>query len=117
MEKAKEIRTPDGHLVGLFRGGVLKKIAKKSKHLFKRHGGNGSWGIDYDILYSKELERASVYIEEQEDHILYMARVSQWKEYGHIMHFNDGDIDHYTQVFLPVEYFNRVRLQPVRPAR
>lgn len=114
MNTAKPIKTPDGHLVGLLRGGVLKKIAKKSRHLFKKYGDNGSWGIDYDVLHSKELERASVYIEEQEEHILYMARASQWKEHGHIMHFKQGTTDHYTQVFLPIEYFTRVHLQPKR---
>ena len=103
------ILTKDGKRVGTLKGSVLYKYVNKSKHLFKSIGDNGSWGIDYDVLFKKIPERGSVYIQDNDDHILYMVKVGQWKEYGHIKHFKSGTDDHYTQVFLPIEYFDKVR--------
>lgn len=106
---ATSVKTKDGRLVGLLKGGILYKRVSKSRHLFRKVGDNGSWGIDYDVLFKELPERASVYITDEDDHILYMARVGTWKEYGEILHFKEETVDHYTQVFLPLEYFDKVK--------
>lgn len=105
----KEIRTKDGRLIGILSGNLLTKRVQKSKHLFRTVGDNGSWGIDYDVLTKELPERCNVHIEEVEERVLYMAPTARWREYGTILHFKEDTKDHYTQVFLPVEYFDKVR--------
>lgn len=109
MAQGTPIKTKDGRLVGTLRGGVLYKTTHKSKHLFRAVGDNGSWGIDYDVLMKTLPERSSVYIHEVENGVLYMVTAAMWREHGVIMHFKQDTVDHYTQVFLPIEYFNKVR--------
>ena len=108
----RTLKTKDGKIIGVLRGGVLYKRVEKSKHLFRKIGGNGSWGIDYDVLFNQLPERSSVYITETEEGILYMATKGHWKEYGQILHFKQDEEDHYTQVFLPLEYFTKVKQRP-----
>lgn len=108
--KATPIRTKDGKQIGLLKGMTLYKTVQKSRHLFKKVGANGSWGIDYDVLFKQLPERCSVYIRDTEDGILYMARASQWRDYGEVLHFKNASEDHHTQVFLPLEYFTKVKV-------
>lgn len=106
---AVPITTKDGKQIGILKGGVLYKNAKKSRHLFHKVGGNGSWGIDYDVLFNQIPERCSIRISESEENILYMANAALWRERGEVLHFKDVD-DHDVQVFLPIEYFDKVKM-------
>lgn len=102
-----ELKTKDGRLVGILKGSVLYKRVKGSKHKFNAIGDNGSWGIDYDVLMNQLPQRCSVYITDTENQTIYMAPASRWKDYGEIKHFKEKTQDHYTQVFLPLEYFDK----------
>jgi hypothetical protein len=106
---AVQLRTKDGRLVGTLKGNTLYKTVRKSNHLFRKVGDRGAWGIDYEVLFEKMPERSSVYITELEDGILYMVTAGEWREKGTVMHFKEDTKDHYTQVFLPIEYFNRTK--------
>lgn len=107
MAAGTPLYTADGKLVGVLKGSTLHKTVRGSKHKFRSVGDNGSWGIDYDVLFKKLPERGLVYINDEESGTLYMGRVSQWKDYGIVMHFKEDTVDHYVQVFLPVEYFDK----------
>lgn len=107
--EAVQLKTKDGRLVGTLKGMVFAKTVQGSKHLFRKIGANGSWGIDLEVLTKQLPERASVRITDTENGILYMASVARWKEYGEIKHFKEETIDHYTQIFLPLEYFDKVK--------
>lgn len=107
------ITTKDGKQIGVLKGNTLYKTVQKSRHLFRKIGGNGSWGIDYEVLFNQLPERCSVYITDTEEQVLYMARAAQWKEHGEVLHFKEDEIDHYVQIFLPVEYFTKVKLNGV----
>lgn len=104
------VETKDGRLIGILKGSVLHKRVRKSAHLFRKIGVNGSWGIDYEVLMKELPERGSVYITDSEEGILYMVANGKWKEMGEVLHFKEDTVDHYTQVFLPVEYFTRVKV-------
>lgn len=103
------IKTKDGTQIGTLKGAVLYKYVKKKRHLFRSIGAHGSWGIDYDILMNQLPERGSVYIKDEDDGILYMVTNARWREHGEILHFKKGTDDHNTQVFLPLEYFNKTK--------
>lgn len=106
---ATQLKTQDGRLVGTLKGNVLSKTVQASKHKFRKIGANGSWGIDYEVLTKQLPARCSVRITDTESGIMYMAPAERWKEYGEILHFKEGQVDHYTQIFLPLEYFDKVK--------
>jgi hypothetical protein len=108
---ARPIRTKDGKQIGLLKGNDLFKTARKSDHLFRKIGANGSWGLDYEVLFNELPPRCTVYIRETEEGVLYTADASKWKDYGEVLHFKNGEDDHYTQVFLPIEYFKKQKLK------
>lgn len=105
----RRVTTRNGLLVGILKGSVLYKRTLASKHLYRKVGSHGSWGIDYDVLFKQLPERGAVHINEQENHVLYTVKNAKWRENGEILHFKEGTTDHYTQVFLPLEYFDKVR--------
>ncbi len=107
------LRTQDGRLVGKLVGTVLYKHVKPSKHLFKSIGTNGSWGIDYDVLFTKMPDRSSVRIYDGENDVIYTCTTAKWRELGEIKHFKQKTQDHYVQVFLPVEYFDKAKTHGV----
>lgn len=102
------IYLPNGRYVGTLIGKVFNKRAKKSVHLFRKIGEHGSWGIDYEVLFAQLPENGIIRIEETEEFKFYEASVKLWKEKGHILHFKEGTTDHYTQIFLPLEYFTKI---------
>lgn len=108
--KATLIKTKDGKQIGILKGNTLYKTVQKSRHLFNRIGANGSWGIDYDALFNQLPERSSIYIRDTEEGMLYMVKAPLWRESGEVKHFKQGEKDHYVQVFLPLEYFTKVRV-------
>lgn len=110
--KGTPVTTKEGRVVGILRGSVLYKNVQGKRHLFRKIGNNGSWGIDYDILYGQLPERGSVYITDAETNTIYMAQNGTWKEHGVILHFKEGERDHNTQVFLPLEYFSKTKNGP-----
>lgn len=103
------LRTQDGRLVGVLKGNVLHKSVQMSKHLFRAIGARGSFGIDYDVLFEELPERSSIYITDTESKSVYMTPAARWRENGEIKHFKEGSKDHYTQVFLPLEYFDKTK--------
>jgi len=105
----REVRLKNGVIIGMLVGKVFKKRVKQSRHLYHKVGDNGSWGMDYDILFNELPEDGSVYIHDIELGVLYMVKNRVWREKGIIMHFKQDTKDHYTQVFLPVEYFDKVK--------
>lgn len=106
MEKLT-IEAANGNLIGTLRGNVLTKQAKKSIHMYRSIGARGSWGIDYDALHNKLPERCVIRIEEREEGITYQATAANWMLNGIVKHFKEGTKDHYTQVFLPLAYFDK----------
>ena len=108
---AKRLTTKNGYTVGFLEGNVLRKKAKDSIHRFRAIGDLGSWGIDYDVLHSLP-DTTIVEITEEEKFVLYRQNVGNIKKYGVIKHFKEGEIDHYTQVFLPLEGWDRINMGP-----
>lgn len=107
----REVRARNGNLIGYFKGNTLFKKVQGSKHRFRKIGDRGSCGIDYDALHTDLPERAAIEIYDSEEEVKYLATAARFKEYGTILHFKEGTADHYTQVFLPVEYFDVVRFK------
>lgn len=106
---ARPIRTKDGIQIGLLKGNDLFKTARKSDHLFRKVGVNGSWSLDYDVLFNELPLRCTVHIREVEENVLYTADALKWKEYGEVLHLKDDD-DQHAEVFLPIEYFKKHKL-------
>lgn len=92
-------------LVGTLRGHTLHQYVQKSRHLSSKIGDQGSWPLDVDVL-EKLPGRCSVYITDTEARMLYMAPKGYWNEYGTLVRDEEG----ISQVFLPVEYFNKVKV-------
>lgn len=109
-QKSLVLFTKSDKRVGVLKGKTFFKEAYESRHLFKKLGARGSWGIDYGILFKKLPEDGYVYIREYDKKILYMVSNRTWKDQGTVMHFKEGTADHYTQVFLPRELFSTVRI-------
>lgn len=99
----------NGNYVGTLVGNILKKQVRGSVHKFRAIGENGSWGIDYEILHAKLKPTMTVRIIDTEARMLYQTTVKKWIEQGSIKHFKEGTTDHYTQVFLPLEFFLQVK--------
>lgn len=99
----------NGNYAGTLVGNIFKKQVRGSIHKFRAIGENGSWGIDYEIIHAKLKPTHVVRIIDTEAKILYQTPVKAYIEKGEIKHFKAGTNDHYTQVFLPVEFFTRVR--------
>lgn len=106
MEK-RTIEAANGNLIGTLRGNVLTKQVKKSVHMYRSIGARGSWGIDYDALHEKLPERCVIRVEDREEGITYQTTAANWMLNGSTKHFKEGSKDHYTQVFLPIEYFDK----------
>jgi hypothetical protein len=103
----REIRAKNGNYVGVLIGNVLHKRVQGSKHKFRKIGDNGSWGIDYDVVYKDVPETTVVRVFDTETQTTYQTPIKKYKEKGIILHFKENTADHYVQVFLPVEEFMR----------
>jgi hypothetical protein len=104
--ESQTIRTKTGMAVGTLKGNILHKRIRSSKHLFRSIGEKGSWGCDYSILYDELPEKGVVRLIDQDHQKIYQTTVALWKEKGITRHFKQGTVDHNTQVFLPVEFFD-----------
>lgn len=108
-QRPQQLHTKDGRLVGTLYGNKFKKYVKNSRHRFKAIGKEGSWGMDYDVLYSLKPE-VVIEIFDQEMSTLYMQSAGNFRTHGVIKHFKEGQLDHYVQVFLPLESWDKVVL-------
>lgn len=107
MKTKREIRARNGNYAGMLIGNVFYKKVQGSKHKFRKIGTNGSWGIDYDIVHKDLPENAVVRVLDQENQNIYQTPLQTYKDKGVILHFKEGTKDHYTQVFLPLEFFDK----------
>lgn len=94
-----DITLTDGKIAGKLQGKIFHKLAKKSKHLFRKLN---AWGVDYEVLNTKLPSDAVIDVFETEERLHYRTTVKHFKEVGTVLHFKEGTRDHYTQVFLPL---------------
>lgn len=91
-----------GKFIGKVEGGVFKKRAKLSKHLYKNLD---AWGIDgryfRDVLLPNNY---SVEITETEEGKTYTATAEEINKNGQYYHFKREE-DHGAQIFLPRRYW------------
>lgn len=105
----KPIFAEAGHQIGVLRGTLFRKSVHSSRHLFKAIGEKGSWGLDYDVLHNQLPKMGAVEIYDAETNVAYRCTNEMFREKGIIKHFKKDSADHYTQVFLPLEYFDVIR--------
>lgn len=100
----------NGNYAGTLVGNIFKKQVRGSVHKFRAIGNNGSWGIDYEIIHAKLKATNVIRITDTEVKTIYQTPVKAYLEMGEVKHFKSGTDDHYTQVFLPLEYFTTIKL-------
>lgn len=89
-------------LIGNFEGGVFTSKRQSSKHLYKKLN---AWGLDvkaYDGLL-KNQKLHTVRIHDIDTQTTYSTKAENFKKYGSILHFKP----HRTQVFLPLDYWDK----------
>lgn len=96
----------NGHTVGHLNGHLFTKRVSASVHKFRAIGENGSWGIDYKVLHDQLPDVCAIEVHDKETGNIYKTTKAVYKEKGVVRHFKEGSIDHYTQVFLPLEHFD-----------
>lgn len=89
-----------GKVIGVASAGIFSKKVKRSKHLLRKWD---AYGIDKSILdelVSNGVQKVLIY--ETEDNKEYLTTVKEFAERG-----IEADFGHSPQIFLPLVYFNK----------
>jgi len=88
----------------LYKSNVFKKQVDSQKHKFRVLD---AYGIDSNYLNTKLVPKnPKIIVEEIDTGEIYSTDAKTFKEKGQYYHFK-GNVDHDTQLFLPLEYWHK----------
>lgn len=104
-----EIKTPDGDVIGVLEGGVFKRDVRMLHDFTRKVGDRGAWGLDLDVVTNQLSRRTIIQLTDLADGTVYKCALARWLEYGEVVRFDGRYDDGVSKLFLPVEYFDRIK--------